>query len=369
MLVATLEDRLFCMNVNIHVAANGTLQLWDQAQTNWRAVPPYCLDFARMFAGGATVGEAIKKLEEQFSLDYDDPSDLLENVDALLHYGVLSPDKPAAVPLEAEMAPPAFVIGTPRSGTTLLVRLLNAHPNIYCSSESNVPEFILNNLRGRLVKKGSGDFRDADLRGLDATRYLGRCMNDYQSTIARREGKSRWIDKTLFIHAGLDLLHAMFDHQAKFIWIRRHGLDITSSVNAGYAQVPAQYQELDEFDQMKGALRFWVDQCAAYFSFIERWPNDVFSLRFEDLIADTNQKMSEIFDFLGESSDIDAVAAQRTGAPHVQNKGDTMKLGREIVKEQRKNRWQSWPKPVLRELSAIANPTLEKLGYEPVIVE
>jgi tetratricopeptide (TPR) repeat protein len=109
---------------------------------------------------------------------------------------------------------PVFIIGMPRSGTTLVEQILASHPKIYGAGELDDFQIVLANLRGSVRSRGG--FGAEDLRQIGA-RYLERVR-------AIAPAAERITDKMPgnYLYAGL--IHLALPN-ARIIHIRRDPLD------------------------------------------------------------------------------------------------------------------------------------------------
>ncbi len=149
-------------------------------------------------------------------------------------------DRSPSTPLAT--AVPFFIVGCPRSGTTLLRRLLVAHPRISIPEESH---FI------PLMHRAYGDpATEVEARRLADAILSLRWIRDWKCPIdrdrlaecrsfaalvatlfeshARREGKPRWGDKTPQYVTCIPLLAGLFP-DARFIHIHRDPRDVVPS--------------------------------------------------------------------------------------------------------------------------------------------
>ena len=152
---------------------------------------------------------------------------------------------------------PIFIVGAPRSGTTLLQYMLRSHPNISLpTGESHffIPLFRnadsfgdLNqalNIRKVLqaMYKQSSDFLDTDIHGIkfDIDRLTTQFKQEGRNTIAalisglfeknaQGEGKHRWGDKTPYYVLHMKTILQMFP-DAQFIHLIRDGRDCALSM-------------------------------------------------------------------------------------------------------------------------------------------
>jgi len=145
-------------------------------------------------------------------------------------------------------APPCFILGSPRSGTTLLRRILDEHPDLAVSPETH---FVSKTLRWarRGIRGGRNTDWDRFRRAVHANTYLdsmrpffdetpprdprplvrdviGRIFSSY----ARSRGKSRWGEKTphhIWFWRWIDELFP----DARYLAIVRDGRDVTCSLS------------------------------------------------------------------------------------------------------------------------------------------
>ena len=121
-----------------------------------------------------------------------------------------------------------ILLGMPRSGTTLLRRLLDGHPNIAAPGET----FLLRATARFLETERIADGIDYGvLGGLGAAGYaeeevLGRLRHlafGFLDEIAAGEGKPRWAAKTAVDSFYLDRIDRIYGAHASFVCLVRHG--------------------------------------------------------------------------------------------------------------------------------------------------
>lgn len=259
---------------------------------------------------------------------------------------------------------PIFIIGSRRSGTTLLAQLINASSNIFA-----LPE---NWLAGTMASCDAlidiGHTLKRTLREPFPTYLwrLGRMCDEVYSEHAHRNGKSRWVSKELFIPHRLDLLDAMFDYRPHYVYAVRHGFDVADSCAARFPGRDGMPLNGVTSLNVETYLREWIANNSSTKDFHDRNPDRCLMVRYEDLVARPHAKSREIFDFLGEDWDDDILdnLGESRLAPGM---GDTKiyGLGGRIVGA--RSHWESsWPPPLLATLGRLANPMLARLGYQSV---
>jgi hypothetical protein len=212
-------------------------------------------------------------------------------------------------------ARPIFVVGCPRSGTTMLQLMLHAHRRIAIPPETR---FLLT---AYWQRRDLGDLRRADNRrrlarwivdhpktrfgdlGLDPEDVvrritdgpgtLGSALGAVFRAYAERFGKPRWGDKRPAYVQNLDVILRLFP-DAQIINVVRDGRACVASLKEMswhkqdiYGTVAAWARAID--DARRAARR--LD--AAQFH----------QLRYEDLVADPRAELSAICAFLGEEYD------------------------------------------------------------------
>src|SRR4051794_26865482 len=123
--------------------------------------------------------------------------------------------------------PPAFVISSMRSGSTLLRYLLNSHERLACPPESK----FISALRDVYDRPQAMD----GLYSLGVSEsvldtYFGALIDCIFSRYASAMGKMRWIDKTPAYYTLLPFLDRIFDKQCQYIFLVRHPLDCAHSL-------------------------------------------------------------------------------------------------------------------------------------------
>jgi protein-tyrosine sulfotransferase len=130
--------------------------------------------------------------------------------------------------------PPIFVLGVPRSGTTLLRVMLDSHPAIACGPETpwlcgHQPRSVMELCR-LMTDESQGYCASFGMPRQvvtdSAQEFVSRLMDSY----ARGRGKSRWAEKTPDNALHVDFLLELYPG-ARFIYIVRDGLDVAASTS------------------------------------------------------------------------------------------------------------------------------------------
>lgn len=218
------------------------------------------------------------------------------------------------------------IVGFPRSGTTLLSRILNAHPDIASPPEtgllSGAGRFLteLTDIEGPPIGVQTGlAFAGIPTEDLHAT--LRGMLFGFLDRIAA--GKKVWAEKTAVDIFHLERLEPLLVGHARFICLVRNPLDVVASNVVLARTMGAQLLELygatrganSEYD---GIARAWVDRMTAVDGFVDRHADDCITLRYEDLLTDPDITLRRLFDFVGVDGDpAQVVAAAFAGTPRI----------------------------------------------------
>jgi hypothetical protein len=275
---------------------------------------------------------------------------------------------------------PIFIVGAPRSGTTLLAAMLDAHPSLDCGPESrffaryrHLPrprrrelldpaswpapavEFVagLEN-QGHPVHQLYGLSRD------DLARWLGNRPPSFAALLesltaqrAERNGKARWVEKTPRHLTKVRRIRMTWP-EARVVRIVRDPRDVALSLSrvpfAGDSVV-GNLVRIDQDDRLSRAF-FARDRAS--------W-----TLRYEDLVTEPERELRRLCDFLAESFTPDMVE-RRGGSGGVA--GDHEWWKRDVsgpLDASRVGRWRQDMAPAEQRFAALHLAAfLEEHGYE-----
>ena len=253
--------------------------------------------------------------------------------------------------------PPLFVLGCPRSGTTLLSELLEPLPwgapvethfiSKYARKldsfgdlrdDRNVTRLVERVLAERPVMQW-----DLGLTALDIVDRMPertfRCLVDTVCMARFSElGKTSWGDKTPHYVLELETLVELFP-DSNYLFIVRDGRDVALSL-MGRSWGP---------NNILAASEYWRD-CNSDSPSLERLRDSgrLHTIRYEDLLANPSPTMQGVFDFLGVGQDISLIENH--------------------LKKIRPNNYAKWKKALSarqrQTFEAVAGKHLEKFDYE-----
>ncbi len=204
-------------------------------------------------------------------------------------------------------ADPVFVLCNGRSGSTLLRFILDAHSELACPPETNLPALcaqlatVWSLIEGAPLSANRGDeppqIPEAAIAGVRET--MNRMVGSY---LARR-GKKRYCDKSLGTARYAPLLARVYPH-ARFVCVYRHPMDvIASGLDAcpwglnGYGFDP--YIAATPGNAVMALASFWADSVRTALAVEEEFAGQCVRVRYEDLVTAPETVAAGLFEFLG----------------------------------------------------------------------
>lgn len=203
--------------------------------------------------------------------------------------------------LEGAVAP-VFIFSLPRSGSTLLQRILATHPAVATASEPWILLPFLYSRRSSGIYAEYGHRKAVDAiedftSGLPggSAEYLDAIKSLALRLYARRAGPSAryFVDKTPRYHVIASDIVRTFD-EARFIFLWRNPLAVVASMIEVWGQGRWNIYEF-EFDLFDGL--------AGLISARRQAGDRAISVRYRDLVAESPEARARVFDYLGLDSD------------------------------------------------------------------
>jgi hypothetical protein len=200
----------------------------------------------------------------------------------------------SAVPL-AKPTNPIFIVGCPRSGTTLMRRIIAAHSRICCGPETHfLGQFIVaeDNNWMRLARFGiTQDEWRAHMR--DVFLWV-------QEQYAARQGKPRWAEKSPGYALHLDYIDSLFP-DCQVIHMIRDPRDVLDSWIRRWG-----------YTSGRDAIRSWPSHVKAARAFgAKHGPERYREVRYEVLVHEPEPVMRGLIEWLGESWEEEVLKLER----------------------------------------------------------
>lgn len=254
---------------------------------------------------------------------------------------------------------PTFIVGNRRSGTTLLSALLDSHSS-FCSIPEN---FMANDIASS--KEMTSLCAKAFEMGTSPEEFWGvqakLIDNVYQRFVSQSgNDKKRWVCKEIYNSVNLDKIDYIFDYQPKYIYLVRHGIDVSYSCAKRF---PERAELRHQGNFMKGYLQEWVDNNELVMDFYEQNQERCYFIKYEDLVSNPEAELKKLLLFLDEKFEPEIFARMKSqDHPGVTGDHSIYSTGFEIQKG-KGVKWENWPEPVKNHLLKIAKNTLRRLNY------
>ena len=219
-----------------------------------------------------------------------------------------------------------FVCGAPKSGTTWVQRILDAHPQVCCSGEGHfIQRFsapIAKVVRdynaeletaAKLVYEGEPYYGpvsqpefDAMMRGFILARLTARAGPDTRFVGDKTPTYTRHLPQLDRLFPGAKIIHIVRDPRDVAVSRMFH------SQRAGYAEAAVQGSE--QYRQtLEGAARLWREAVTAVDAFAAQHPGQVCEVSYRDLHDQPLDEIARLFAYLGASQPrvlVEQIAAQ-----------------------------------------------------------
>jgi Sulfotransferase family len=272
---------------------------------------------------------------------------------------------------------PFFILGSGRSGTSLLSRMLNQHPNLAVPPESHLYNTFhpwlgyYGNLaaeqnRANLVADivATGPLRDW-LPRLEADEVLvqvhgddfGAVVDAVMRAWAAKQGKKRWGEKTphhirYWRHISADFKRPPLIH------VVRDGRDVAISM------MKARFGPKTIYSCAEG-WRAYLEQVDKVKS---KQPTELFfAVAYEDLLENPKQTLKDVCNFLGEAYAPEMLDYYRDTAPYPTDVRNRENLAKPVIVDN-KQKWRTeMSKDEVRVFEAVAGDALANYGYPRAI--
>lgn len=280
--------------------------------------------------------------------------------------------------MRSEAVQGIVVLGMPRSGTTLLRRLLDAHPAICCPPETNLLRAAACFLREETFAGGVsvGVVSGLSFAGIAEPVVIARLRQlvfGLLQEICRQHGKRRWVEKTAFNIFHLDQIALLCVGACRFLCVVRHPLDVVCSMKELTDKMEMYVSELHTYIQqypapLEAFAHAWVEMQARLRRFVSAHPDDCLWLKYEDLVQNPAEALPRVFDFLGEPADVPAILAQALHGAEAIGLGDWKTYARRTIHTDSVGRWRHLSASTLHRLMHIVSAEMELAGYPPIAV-
>jgi len=266
-----------------------------------------------------------------------------------------------------------LILGFPRSGTTLLSQLLDAHPDISCPPETNLFSAAGRFFAEQTAVEGPpiGVLAGLGFLGIEPEEIYGP-MREMLFSLHERvaNGASCWVEKTATDSFYIDVLEPMLVGHMRFVILLRHPLDVIASNRDLAKTMGATLPELSEATRdpvspFDGYAHAWVKVTRAIVDFSRRHPDECHVLRYEELLADPESRLDALLDFMKVPTSATECIEEAFRKPRSIGLGDYRVHETDGIRPPVKDGWRRRLPPAAAARAAdIVGPLMEELGYQ-----
>ncbi len=259
--------------------------------------------------------------------------------------------------IRTDVPQPIFILGFPRSGTTLMEQTLSAAPRICAGDELPLIHDVANMMPRMLNSPLSYPEALAELWMGDQREGLDNLRDYYLQKVRQmgvlRPGAALFTDKMPLNEMHLGLIALMFP-QAPLLHMIRHPLDVMVSAMAnhfthGFFCATA----------LETAARHFVLISDLVQHYRAQMPLRYLSIRYEDVVDEQEATMQSVFDFIGEPFDREVLQFERN-ARYARTASYAQVT--EKLYDRSRYRYRHY-RQFLQPVLPILQPVIDKLGY------
>ncbi len=194
-----------------------------------------------------------------------------------------------------------FLIGAPRSGTTMLQSLLASHPSIISFPETKFFHYLLydqfsQSLSNRLEKFFVDELKRPELLNnwSDGQSNLDKahCFIKILDELAEEQEKCIWLEKTPEHIYFIDYLENLLP-DALFIHILRNGIDVIASMYEANRKSPEAWGGIWNLDF---CIKRWQEAISISNQYVEK--DNHFLIKYEQIVENPKSSLSKLCEFI-----------------------------------------------------------------------
>ena len=255
-----------------------------------------------------------------------------------------------------ERADPVFLVGFPRSGTTLLDTILRSHPGISVSEE--LPTVQKMRLAFETISGGSPDGM-RDLSSIECTKLRQVYFTELHKHLDSKNISGVFVDRMPFNLVEAGLIHRVFP-KAKFVFVQRHPCDCVLSC---FMQKFIPNAANVNFFTLNDAANLFNQSMSLWQQYQELLPIEVFTVRYENLIEDFEATLNPLLSFLDVEWDNKLYSYTETAKSRKKIKTASYNQVTQPLYSSANGRWKKYS-AYLGPFLPILSPWVELYGYD-----
>ncbi len=280
-------------------------------------------------------GNNIKRKSFQYNIK--DDTDRLSSIQEMFNKNTFARMNGVGHPNET----PIFIVGMPRSGTTLVEQILASHPEIYGAGE-------LNNLR-QIALKNIPESKNTETIGYRALPSKEECIQigkDYIEDIRQYSSSAKYITNKLPNNFSFIGLIKLVLPNAKIIHCKRNPMDTCFSIFKNYF-----YRAESYFFDLKEIGIFYTQ----YQNMMTHWKNTLpknsfYEVQYEDMVNNQQEETAKLLEFCNLNWDDQCLSFHKS--KRVVSTISATQVRQPIYKDslQKWEHYKKWLKPLTNEL-------------------
>lgn len=247
-----------------------------------------------------------------------------------------------------------FLIGFPRSGTTLLDTMLDAHPEIAGIEEKPTLEPVIARIEAR---PGGYPAGLDDLSATDLERFR-RLYRDTADPYLADSPRRLVLDKLPLRQLDTALIRRLFP-DARLLFLQRHPCDVVLS---NFMQLFEPNYAFIHTDTLASSVKFYAEVMRLWPMQVRQAESNLACLRYEDLVTDPRGELERLCGFLGLELHPDMIDTDKRTATRGRVRTNSYHQVAESLYTRSINRWTRYRKHLAPYLETL-RPHAEGMGY------
>ena len=194
-----------------------------------------------------------------------------------------------------DLPDPIFLVGFPRSGTTLLEQILRSHSKIATADEQPILQGLINEVSGMRHHRSNYPYLLADLTSSDIAMLREHYWQRVQNILAPEDCNKRYLDKVPLNIIEMGLVHRLFPG-AMIILALRDPRDVCISC---FFQLFTPNNAMENFTKLGSTVKLYAETMGLWLEYQRVLDLNYYEIRYEEIISNTGQVIRALLDFLG----------------------------------------------------------------------
>jgi len=265
---------------------------------------------------------------------------------------------------------PVIVLTSARSGSTLLRLILDAHPELACPPETNIPRLCVQLASVCQILGGAADQGPSALPESTSAR-IRSLVDNIVADYLLAQGKTRWCEKSLGTVDIVEPLLGVYP-KAKFICLYRHCMDVIDSAleatpwglnGYGFDTFATRFPG----NSVAALAAYWCEFTDRTADFEQAHPDRCLRIHYEDLVTDSECTVNEIFSFIGVSHVPRITECYLTSGSGILGPGDHKAVATRSISADSVGRGIRVPLDLIHPgQRTVVNQILTRLGYAEI---